>query len=386
MSSKDSSPRHHLEDLASNRLTSVTNAMIPKLEIQTASQLAEQFVRQSEAVRASFGFLQDYRIASQIETALKSYNTITGMSELFALEQSFMLPNITQAIEMTRKIQGDQFSLIARFHEEWMSSLENTITNMRNPWLDITNQMQSIRGLAGLHGIGSALNSLPPFDPLLTDMLRGDLGDWQDRIDWPTDIGTDALARMAFYENRGLNPTLTTFPYRAFEEIIEDVELTEPDTPLVNEYQGSVNMPSGELGFERTNKAHDRIQRFETRLRNFIDARMTDVIGPDWIKHQVPGDMRQKWMDKRKRALSNGEQEWPLIAYADFSDYNQIITRNDNWRECFKDIFGHKASVQESFQRLHPIRLATMHSRVITQDDELLLYVETKRLLTSIRD
>ncbi len=43
-----------------------------------------------------------------------------------------------------------------------------------------------------------------------------------------------------------------------------------------------------------------------------------------------------------------------------------------------------KASVQESFRRLYPIRLATMHARLITEDDELYMYVETKRILTAI--
>ena len=37
--------------------------------------------------------------------------------------------------------------------------------------------------------------------------------------------------------------------------------------------------------------------------------------------------------------------------------------------------------MRESFQRLHPIRLDVAHSRLITQDDELLLRVEVMRLV-----
>jgi hypothetical protein len=40
--------------------------------------------------------------------------------------------------------------------------------------------------------------------------------------------------------------------------------------------------------------------------------------------------------------------------------------------------------VRESFQRLYPIRLDTMHARVIARDDELLLYVETRRLMKAV--
>lgn len=61
-----------------------------------------------------------------------------------------------------------------------------------------------------------------------------------------------------------------------------------------------------------------------------------------------------------------------------------IITKRDNWEDIFKPFFGRAESVMESFQRLYPIRICTMHARLITQDDELYLYVETKRILSAI--
>ena len=89
-------------------------------------------------------------------------------------------------------------------------------------------------------------------------------------------------------------------------------------------------------------------------------------------------------MDKRQKALDFGEPERPLIAYADFTDYVTIITRKDNWKAVFEDVFRRAESVTESLQRLYPIRICTMHARLITQDDELYLYVETKRILAAI--
>ena len=83
-------------------------------------------------------------------------------------------------------------------------------------------------------------------------------------------------------------------------------------------------------------------------------------------------------------ARENGEPEYPLIAYADFADYEQIIVRRDNWKQAFSSVFKRPALVQESFRRLYPIRVCTMHARLITQDDELYLYAETRRLLTAI--
>ena len=90
------------------------------------------------------------------------------------------------------------------------------------------------------------------------------------------------------------------------------------------------------------------------------------------------------WIEKQQKAKDSGERSWPLIAYADFTDYVSVITKNDNWEVVFKPIFRRKTVIQESFQRLYPIRICTMHSRLITQEDELYLYVETMRLLSAI--
>lgn len=50
----------------------------------------------------------------------------------------------------------------------------------------------------------------------------------------------------------------------------------------------------------------------------------------------------------------------------------------------FRPVFGRAEDVRESFQRLFPIRIATMHARLVTLDDELLLRVETRRVLKAI--
>ena len=111
---------------------------------------------------------------------------------------------------------------------------------------------------------------------------------------------------------------------------------------------------------------------------------MTAAVGKNWIKRRVSSQMRQKWCDKRKKAVASGDPERPLIVYADFTDYETIIVRKDNWKEVFQSMFQRKTLVQESFQRLYPIRVCTMHSRIITQDDELYLHAETQRLLRAI--
>lgn len=98
------------------------------------------------------------------------------------------------------------------------------------------------------------------------------------------------------------------------------------------------------------------------------------------LEKRIP-ETRAEWVEKRRKAEGAGEPVRPLIAYADFTDYERILLRADNWKAVFEAVFHRKEAVRESLQRLYPIRLCTMHARLITQDDELLLYVEAKRLL-----
>ncbi len=111
---------------------------------------------------------------------------------------------------------------------------------------------------------------------------------------------------------------------------------------------------------------------------------MAEAYGEHWMKHQLPANMLDSWHDKRDKAVRAGEIEQPLIDYADFSDYRSIIERKDNWNNVFKPVFRRVDDVRESFQRLFPVRITTMHARIVTLDDELLLRVETRRVLKAI--
>jgi len=227
----------------------------------------------------------------------------------------------------------------------------------------------------------------PGFDDAVSEALRIDLGDWRDKISWPEPVLTDIGVREAFYANLGFDASLTEFPAPAFRESTEIAGLRREPPPLVDAYGEPVphaESDSDEKALLLTNVAHDWLQRLESHLRKFIDARMTEVFGPDWPKHRLPNGMYEQWMEKREVAVKGGRAPKPLIAFADFTDYERVICKKDNWRQVFSSYFRRPESVRESFQRMHPIRLDTMHARPIAQDDELLLYVEVRRLIRVI--
>ena len=82
----------------------------------------------------------------------------------------------------------------------------------------------------------------------------------------------------------------------------------------------------------------------------------------DWFKHRVPHEICQRWHEKREKARERCEREWPLLGYADFTDYLPIITKKNSWNAVFKPVFRRAEFVIESFQRLYPIRTCTMHA------------------------
>lgn len=299
----------------------------------------------------------------------------------------FSLPEMTEIGRLMEEFRRSPLSEALARYAEQPSGLQLAIESMRSPWLDAQEGMRSIAGFAELQGIGHALRSMPAFSESLTAALRIDLGDWREPITWPPDIFTNLAARSDFYATLGFDHALTDFPPSAFEQSLDIAGLRQ-EPPLLAERYG-VPIPSRddeeeEEGLARTNVAHDWLQRLETQLRTFIDERMTLAFGADWAKHRLPNGLHEEWQEKKRKAEQTQGKERPLIAYADFTDYVRVICRGDNWREVFGAFFVRQESVRESFQRLYPIRLDTMHARPITQDDELLLYVETRRLVKVI--
>ena len=363
-------------------LSAVQRAINSDLGIRLALSAAN---RSQAALRTMLGPVEDLRRSGLFDASGRLASEREGVNQLASeLRQRYRLPELVETLGYLQspELQGIWKTLDrSRGHT---ATLQRAAASLTAPWLDTADALRSISGFCDLHGIGHQLREAAAFDPGTADRLRLVLGDWRDPVEWPVPIFTDPLARSDFYLDRGLDPVLTEFPAAAFEQIATSAGLKDTPPSLLPDYSRYTDDEDEEVGFERTNSAHDRLQRFETHMRRFIERTMIAAFGHDWIKQRVPPAIRNAWRAKRKKAKDSGEPERPLIAYADFTDYEQIILRKDNWSELFADIFNRPTMVQESFQRLYPIRICAMHARIVTQDDELYLYVETKRLLAAI--
>jgi hypothetical protein len=348
----------------------------PDAGIQAALDIA----RQHENLTTKLNI--EVQAAQAFSRHLDSFRNIAKQ-----FEASFRLP---PKLEVARLLADAQLgtgavAAFARQHMSDFASQRDLVASMSSPWLRELEAARSATALMELHGLGAALRSVQGFDEQLTAVLRSDLGDWRDRITFPQAVFNEPVTRTAFYVERGFNLSLTDFPEATFQEgLIRSGLNDETDEatawPEIAEAMDAVE----EAAFRRTNKCHNHLQRLERRLRQFIDQAMTAQYGANWPKKRLAPQMLESWEHKKLRAEDSGVILTMFIEVADFTDYEAIICRKDHWREVFQSRFKRPESVRESFQRLYPIRLATMHARFVTKEDELYVLAESMRLLGAL--
>jgi hypothetical protein len=346
--------------------------------------LAEHTKVNELAVRMASGPLAELQ-QSSILAAFAHEPRIEAMQQVMAnFESHFRLPDFAETARLVDSFQSRLAGSVSKYAVE-ISDLKRAMENMRSPWLNLAEEARSMAGFAELQGIGQAVAKLQSFGDNVAATLRTSLGDWREPITWRPEVLEDLQARSDFYIGLGFNPDITAFPLRAFEQTM-DVAGLRPAVlpPLPEEREGACAVDQEEEGLARTNAAHNQLQRLERALRRFIDVEMTKALGADWPRHRLPNGMFEKWREKQRTAEQGGAEKRPLVDYADFTDYEPLICRRDNWRDVFAGVFNRQESLRESLQRLHPIRLDTMHARLITQDDELFLRVEIRRLVKVI--
>ena len=368
--------RRLLEELErGERLIEATRHLDLWESLRSGLELAQEFQRTLNAslgptLRAGhFTELVSGAPWQQAAAALRSY------------EATLLLPRGAEIYEFAhaalRGTEGFRYSVD---HLDLVRSMER----MHTPWFNQADRLASLSAFAGLQALGHAVGRLPAFEGELVSLVRGELGDWRG-VSLPEELIGDPLARHDFYREVGFNDALTSFPVPAFDE---GADIAGLDLPVIEPVRGygrpqEEEEPESE-GLELNTRAYRVLFVFETRVRAFIDESVRSAHGDGWIKQRVPGEIHQRWRERQREAQDAGAPDQPLIAYADFKDYIQIIERRDNWADIFEAVFRRKEDVQESFARLAPIRICTMHARPISLDDDLLLRTEVRRILKAI--
>lgn len=347
----------------------------------------------SKAIYHNESLTRDFALRATQMEAISAANIVNDtkkqqLETCELIQRHEMMFRLPQAFEMAHLLNNYEGGLVAKFAQEHgaLIDMQRTLETITTPWLHTIEAERSVSAILELQGIGNALKTINGFDPGFTVALRHDLGDWRDKITFPEAVFIDPIARNDFYLDRGFNSALTDFPEAAFRKSLNIAGLDDASSDL--ELFGAVKLwsdnPEEEAGLQRTNRCHDRLQRFERLLRQFIDKEMTTQYGLNWPKKRLTPKIYEEWESKKEKAEKNGEI-LDYIEVADFTDYETIICKKDHWREVFQVRFKRQESVRESLQRLQPIRVASMHARIITKEDELYLVAEIVRLQSAMK-
>lgn len=295
-------------------------------------------------------------------------------------ESTFRMPVLGEIAQLGisqfyKKGFADSILSSLDFHADLQAKMEG----MRSPWLNGADVLGSAQAFAEIHALGRLVNGPNPFAQSVSASLRVELGDWRDFEVAAPELLVDPQSRTVLYVERGFNTALTDFTNDAFDEGLESAGIRERS--VGNIYHSEPD----EAGLARNQNAFATLMRFEIQIRRFIAEAMHAQYGEGWVKSQLPGDMLERWRTKADASIKAGSSPGELIDYADFTDYRMIIERKDNWANVFREVFTRPEDVRESFQRLFPVRIATMHARIITLEDDLYLRSETQRVLGAIR-
>lgn len=381
-----SSSINRLSDMARTIAESPSAQVLRRLhESGGIAKLHEESFRQQATIRAALGPMEDIRRAGlqlQNSDLFKTFEMARELAEVYRAR--FILPADNIVSSIREHFRTDAVSAALARYATQAEDLRNALTKMRTPWLDQQDSLRSLVSFTEIQGIGHLINRFPAYHLQTGDALRVDLGDWRDEISFDEDALSDASLRPGLYADLGFDTDLTDMPTEAFEESTEIAGLRQAPPALVDIFGDPIPPSSDravEGAFSWTNEAHNWLMRLEFYLRRFIHQMMTERFGEDWPRHRLPNGLYDQWYGKHEADLRSGRPGRPLIEYADFTDFVLIIGRKDNWNEIFKPVFGRMEDVRESFQRLYPIRNDTMHSRPIGLDDQMLLYVEVKRIV-----
>ena len=292
----------------------------------------------SEMVNAKYG-------ASLNSTALEGFK---GANMSLIEVDRFMEPAFHNFLELSSEALFGKESIV-------QDLVRSAARDIKSPWIDKSNPLESIRGLAALVNIGKNLVDAP-FSAAASEALRLELGDWRDapiRVDQSL---LDAAKRREVYYERGLNVSVGALPTYSFAEVLDSAHVRNStavrpsrsvvseehnesaETPSVNEgaTQGSDTEKEDPILFSRPSSemvlAFEVVYILERALRSYIAAVLERECGPSWCKRQVPADSYGQWVDRHGKAQAAGELGKALIDFAEMGDYPKIICNGGNWK------------------------------------------------------
>ncbi len=162
-------------------------------------------------------------------------------------------------------------------------------------------------------------------------------------------------------------------------------ELVTKSKRLKHIFENEISKAASENGKVET-EAYIILKNLEQKTRNFLEIELSEI-NPKWWKQLIPGDVKgnaekRKAEDEERKTWEYKEQ--PLISYIDFTDYEKIISQNNNWKEIFQYVFRDKTAISAKLKEIDPIRNAISHSRNLDPHEEKQLRFYSEEILRTI--
>ena len=166
-----------------------------------------------------------------------------------------------------------------------------------------------------------------------------------------------------------------------FEDVLGSHLISDTQKLLNNDFDGFVD-ERAELMYEMAEKyvggkitqslANDKIKvikNIESRLRKFIDKKLSNVSGDNYWKEKIPSDINGV-VKERMKSFSNKSVDFDYhkttnlqkLDFCDIMHYSNIIGKN--W-DIFGEYFKSKSEIEKRFNNLKEYRNPEMHTRGI---------------------
>jgi hypothetical protein len=115
--------------------------------------------------------------------------------------------------------------------------------------------------------------------------------------------------------------------------------------------------------------AYDMLWRVEDALRRLISEKLEAIEGANWWKRRAPAPVRTGCEERKADREQKSGKDLHPVEYAWVDEYRQIVMRQDNWRDCFREVFRHKEDTETFFRWLAAARVDIGHVRDLSDED-----------------
>ncbi|MCV6574658.1 MAG: Swt1 family HEPN domain-containing protein [Cohaesibacter sp.] len=311
---------------------------------------------------------------SEVAAALQS---ITQNTRNIALSMNHtVLPKVNQLAEFVFSASEAVRPLASQFAtiELWRSSLIDRIGVLEGDWALESHLGISTTGFARISRLHDIAISDESFARQSSDIFEEELGD---PVSFEEEL--DAEDREEKILDAGMNAELIAFSRSAYPEVLISAGFNFSIHPMA-----SITSENGDTSGVIDSQHSMLMGLVENHLRNLIAAELQKIAGKRWYKTRIPHDLYRQWKERQDNDNEQKKDSFPLIYYAELMHLSDVICRKDNWEQIFHRFFYTQDDFQVSLRRLNSVRRAIAHYRPLVRADQIVLFSEAYRLLSSI--